>query len=1491
MENTLDSARQSYTSTQNDMSYLFGRDPSILAYGRRVCVSKETKKMLFSVESEAETESEECNYAVQSGSLNSESEILQTVKVYLRMKPFPKKIKLSDEQQNAYKIINSTTLFTRLPTLDNNTSCLKRSNSTDIVCRKFTFTKTFGPETTQLQLFKQAVKQQMIEFIDGQNSTIMTYGTTNSGKSYTLQGTTTSPGIIPRCLEFVFSNITPKSTPSYKPINHCDVVALDPLERAQELEIKTKLLTLLSVDKYQYINAYVEMQKLLQEESSIRPSQCIDAHYSVWVSFAEIYNEIVYDLLSNETQKKRTPLKLATDSQGRTFIRGLKTVCVNSGSEAYQVLMAGQYNLKVAATALNARSSRSHCIFTIKLLKYYVENDPSSVEVSTFAFCDLAGSERLKKTLNIGDRLKEAQNINTSLLVLGRCLKTIHEGQLSKQKIEHVGPFRESKLTRLFQKALSGKEHMVLIVNINPIPNLYIETQNVLNFSAIAKKIVIEKGKTQKKIKSRFSQIVTQSIKTITDWDATELESDDWQVDNNLDYIQLEDYNELINENERLKKEIVSLKSSALSRDLQIRQELADTYTSMMKDLEAEWRNRIKNVEEQQEDICHLSVKQVEDFYKQKLEQLGSRKRRRSFNNSDDKNIDDLEIENSHLTSKIMFLKSSIKECKETNQNLMVEKNKLTFELGLTKEDLKNMNYLLNAAQKDICSDEAIKHYIEELKSQLSTKEEQIKKLKIFLNEAKQEYIDITTHEREKERIINEQTEELLDKQETIDDLEAELAHINICLTEETKAVDILEEKLENQNKKMLDYENKVQDMQEQINKLKNEKLLLLDEFELFKKTVDTAKNTKQNLEYNEYRNVKDEDQNIFIDADSSSDLKVEVVIVNSNNKDTQTEHVFDTQMEEKLLIVDKENSSLKEKLVRGTTEIKSLKQELEFAKVKLKDISEQISNLKINNMQSSDAKQEVAVETIEIGCQAYTEFNDNYVQTSQNDVFNKSSQTIEKMQKEEINQTSFTEETDYDVILDKLAKLMVKYDDIKEYYEEKCLLFEEKNQEVLTLKEKLIEINTANKTNAEEYKQSIDLLQKELSFVKEDKMQIEETLKNTDNIKLSLEMKISDYERRLNENEQQLSLAKSDYNQCTEKLNALQADFDSHILKHKTEHEEAMNNLQKELSSAVEKNIKLQCLDAQIAKLQPEHNLENITELQEKIHELNKNLEICQTEKAQLQKLLDENNDKLLDLKNRLEQAEEKEEEKDAEIISLQKEMKCMIQKNEESDDRSDKLMELEMKRTIKNLTEMKEMLSRKEEYIEQLQIRIKHNEEKAKILDLCAEERKTENERLKNLNEELKNSVIEKEREMEAFIKNRDELVTKYESLVKSQQEELEKQKLIKNHSKEKDSCGNTSEDEVIKNRRLRRPPKKYASSPKQDEVSVIDLSGSDTKRSAKRTNLPPREPSEKKKNTRRKKLYITDDESFQDIEPLESTVMITPSVQTRNLRSRRK
>ncbi|XP_076394145.1 uncharacterized protein LOC100880447 isoform X1 [Megachile rotundata] len=1529
MNNTLDSIRPSDNhNPQEEVSYLFARDPSILAYGQRPFVSKDTKKNLLS-----SYEIEESNYGSENGMFGLEPQTFQTAKVYLRLKPFPKKLKLTEEQTNAYKIINSTTLFTRLPTLDNNSSCVKRSNSTDIVCRKFTFTRTFGPETTQLELFEEAVKQHMVDFLAGQNSTIMTYGTTNSGKSYTLQGTTTSPGIIPRCLEFVFSNITPKSIPSYKPVNHCDVVTLSPIERAQELEIKTKLLTFASVDKHQYINAYKEMQKLLQEESPIRPSQCIDAHYSVWVSFAEIYNEIVYDLLSNECQKKRTALKLATDSQGRAFIKGLKTVCVNSGSEAYQVLMAGQYNLKVAATALNARSSRSHCIFTIKLLKYYVENDPNSVEVSTFAFCDLAGSERLKKTLNIGERLKEAQNINTSLLVLGRCLKTIHEGQVSKQKLEHIGPFRESKLTRLFQKALSGKEQIALIVNINPIPNLYIETQNVLNFSAIAKKIVIEQKKEQqKKNKSRFSQIVGQSIKTVTDWDDIDLMLTKNEVDcQNVDedesrshYVHTEEYEELLCENQKLKKEIASLKSSALTRDLQIRQEMADTYTAMMKELETEWKNRIKDVEEQQEDALQWSVKQVEDFYKQKLDQLSCRKRKRSIysddeSDDDEKKINELEVENSRLTSKIVLLKNNLKEIKEINQALTVEKNKVTFELGLTKEDLKSAKNLLDSAQRDVNYDEDTKCLVEELKSQLFAKQEQTKKLKVFLNEAKEEYIAITTEVREKEYIIKEQEEELFEKQETIDELEGELTDINICLTEKTKTIEILEEQLEVQTKKIKDDENKVQSMQEQIDKLENEKLLLLDEVELLKKTVLTT-NSVKDLSCVIEEPEKPSDCCNKEKLPPSSPIKEKINDTPENTEtDTKTgNEKVNTQMQERIIAIDEENLALKKKLTQSSSEIQNLKEELEHAKVKLKDISEHIRNLQISNIKykPEDVQNKVAVETVEIGCQVHVESEEQCTNTLNIDSHNKSSQTLEDVIKEEIQyvikeetvQTSLTEEEDdqdiKDVTLNEVTKLMVKYDDVKTEYKEKCRILEETCHEMILLKQKVEELSEENRTNKiviKEYKQSIELLQKELSIMKEDKNHIKETLQSTDNMKAALESKINDYEQRLFDTEQQLTVAKNDYDQCVQKLNTLQTDFDSHIQKCKNEHEQTISNLQKDLSIAIEKtNLKSQCLDVHAAKIVAlEHDLESVTELKQQIDELNKNLEKCQAEKDSLQKLLDENNDRLLELEERLEFAQEKENEKDEEINALQREMKQLIQRNE-NDDKSDKLMEMEMKNAIRELTEAKEKLSRKQEYIAELELRVKNSEQNAKILDLLqqsAQERQAENERLRTMNQELKNNLLEKEREMESFMKNRDDMVIKYECLVKNQQEELEKQKqkLLKSHSKDRDYCGNTSEDEVVhKERRTRRPPKKYTpTSPKQDDISMIDLSSSDSKRNTKRALLPPPdvEPlSEKKKTTRKKKLFIKDD-SFQDIEPLESAVIITPSTKTRTLRSRRR
>lgn len=167
MDNTLDTIRQYSDETlQEEVSYLYGRDPSIISHGQQRFISKDSQKNLYSL-----YEEEESNDVINSESLSS-----QTVKVYLRMKPFPRRMKLSKEQEEAYMIVNSTTLITKMANLECNASCLKRPKSSDTVCKKFTFSKTFGPETSQYDLFEQIIQTQIVDFLAGQNATVMTYG-------------------------------------------------------------------------------------------------------------------------------------------------------------------------------------------------------------------------------------------------------------------------------------------------------------------------------------------------------------------------------------------------------------------------------------------------------------------------------------------------------------------------------------------------------------------------------------------------------------------------------------------------------------------------------------------------------------------------------------------------------------------------------------------------------------------------------------------------------------------------------------------------------------------------------------------------------------------------------------------------------------------------------------------------------------------------------------------------------------------------------------------------------------------------------------------------------------------------------------------------------------------------------------------------------------------------------------------------------------------
>lgn len=182
-------------------------------------------------------------------------------------------------------------------------------------------------------------------------------------------------------------------------------------------------------------------------------------------------------------------LRLSQDVKGYSFIKDLQWIQVSDSKEAYRLLKLGVKHQSVAFTKLNNASSRSHSIFTIRILQIEDSEIPRVTRVSELSLCDLAGSERSMKTQSEGERLREAGNINTSLLTLGKCISVLKNSD--KSKIQQHVPFRESKLTHYFQSFFTGKGKICMIINISQCCSAYDETLNVLKFSTVAQKVYV----------------------------------------------------------------------------------------------------------------------------------------------------------------------------------------------------------------------------------------------------------------------------------------------------------------------------------------------------------------------------------------------------------------------------------------------------------------------------------------------------------------------------------------------------------------------------------------------------------------------------------------------------------------------------------------------------------------------------------------------------------------------------------------------------------------------------------------------------------------------------------------------------------------------------------------------------------------------------------------------------------------------------------------
>uniref|UniRef100_A0A670HQ52 Kinesin family member 20B n=1 Tax=Podarcis muralis TaxID=64176 RepID=A0A670HQ52_PODMU len=420
----------------------------------------------------------------------------ERIHVCLRIRPLMQSEKEGDSQ-NCISVLDASSVILKAPK-SSKVFRLSEKNLQQLV-QKFTFSQVFGPETTQEELFEGTVKQPVQDFLKGHSRLVFTYGVTNAGKTYTYKGTNEDGGILPRALEMLFKRIQGKlySEMDLKPHRCREHRRLTKEEIREEMSVKCSLLRLVKeVDYPSVVNGNRsgiadnsdELDELAKEaEQSVDEGR--GAKFSIWVSFCEIYNECIYDLLlpvSND--RRRKVLRLSQDVKGCSYVKDLQWIQVSNFKEAFKLMQLGLKHQSFASTKLNANSSRSHSIFTVKMLKI----DPEAtrvMQVNELFLCDLAGSERCTRTHNEGERLKESGNINTSLLILGKCISALKMSQQSKLQ-QHI-PFRESKLTHFFQGFFSGKGKVCMIVNVSQSASAYDETLNVLRFSAIAQKVMV----------------------------------------------------------------------------------------------------------------------------------------------------------------------------------------------------------------------------------------------------------------------------------------------------------------------------------------------------------------------------------------------------------------------------------------------------------------------------------------------------------------------------------------------------------------------------------------------------------------------------------------------------------------------------------------------------------------------------------------------------------------------------------------------------------------------------------------------------------------------------------------------------------------------------------------------------------------------------------------------------------------------------------------
>lgn len=310
----------------------------------------------------------------------------------------------------------------------------------------FTFDKVFDPSSSQLDVYNYSIKETIDDFFKGYNGTILAYGQSGSGKSFTMTGGVHLDGIIPRLITDIFNSIS----------NGLD-----------EIEYTVGVL---------YMEIYMEqIRDLLDDSPNLNAHQHQHQNPDLPRHLILLFAQL---LPNNGNPQKYT---IHEDKTNGVYVKGLKQAFVSSSTELLSILQKGDRMRVVGSTNVNVESSRSHTIFQIKLSQKLLEDN--TIKNSNLFLVDLAGSEKIIKTGAVGHTLEEAKKINSSLSALGNVIYSLAEGKSS-----HI-PYRDSKLTRILQESLGGNSRTSLIITCSPSSVNEQETLSTLRFGSSAKKI------------------------------------------------------------------------------------------------------------------------------------------------------------------------------------------------------------------------------------------------------------------------------------------------------------------------------------------------------------------------------------------------------------------------------------------------------------------------------------------------------------------------------------------------------------------------------------------------------------------------------------------------------------------------------------------------------------------------------------------------------------------------------------------------------------------------------------------------------------------------------------------------------------------------------------------------------------------------------------------------------------------------------------------